>query len=594
MKYLGSTRRFYKFEIDRDLHFIDHDVICEGNQIKFYRPDPQNKGKRTFDTPGECIDFFNKKVNKMEPIMDGVERKSLDFNKVTMTKTVSGAEWKMIQPHLPEGSSKNKDDFTLFTDYLANNWKDRDKERFPKNPSLNRFAKTIVGRQKLISHQWGSYGIGRYFKSALVKHTPEEVIELMHNSHPNPKFLDHLKLIEEIDGGLFWLVAPFFVPNHKYEAIEDLESGIPNSSIGFLGMIRRPYVKEKTDKVLWTDLVPGGDEEDGEAVEGSLVGVESQFGAGAKSFGGFGSGKKSDDDYDETLGILIPYGEVAKIADNKDMHYFELSPVDDYSMISKENTDNDEGIFYDVFYGYKDNKREIQSLAYPKKHWTKGKATEHSKEITASLKDPANNPQPRDSGAGKTTKKKPKNDGGFYMKFFIEALGFTKDSEIEDQKGLDKVLESINEAVVEKVTSDVKDAETAVREEMETEKEEAIKVYVDTLELKDVKPEDLEQHLKDLAERAKNGVTAQETTVEEIVKFKINLGLVENEKDDLKAERETLNALSMDDLTRLRDQFKAKFEKDNPGKSQLNGDPDPEEEKKTIPKAPARSFQEVT
>ena len=180
------------------------------------------------------------------------------------------------------------------------------------------------------------------------------------------------------------------------------------------------------------------------------------------------------------------------------------------------------------------------------------------------------------------------------MKFFIEALGFTKDSEIEDQKGLDKVLESINEAVVEKVTTDVKDAETAVREEAETEKAAAIKVYVDALGTKDVKPEDLEQHLKDLAERAKNGVTAQETTVEEIVKFKINLGLVENDKDDLKAERETLNALTMDDLTRLCDQFKAKFEKDNPGKSQLNGDPDPEKEKKKLPAGPARAFQEMT
>ena len=135
-----------------------------------------------------------------------------------------------------------------------------------------------------------------------------------------------------------------------------------------------------------------------------------------------------------------------------------------------------------------------------------------------------------------------------------------------------------------------------MREEMKTEKEEAIKVYVDTLELKDVKPEDLEQHLKDLAERAKNGTTAQETTVEEIVKYKINLGLVENEKDDLKAERETLNALSMDDLTRLRDQFKAKFEKDNPGKSQLNGDPDPEKEKekKKLPAGPVGAFQELT
>lgn len=264
MWFVGSTRRKWLFEVSNTEH-LPEGISVDGNILKFDKV-PNKAGRKVFDSIDECLKW---KVDMEKQIKVTAGSRS-EINAIT------DQDWELISKMLPKGSDKTKEDFVKFTDYLCNNMIDRDIERFTEDV-LKRFAKTIIGKQKLSSpqggHNWSQYGIGRYFKSDILPIVKDEAKRL----HPDEKTFEKQYDYLTKEGGSKWLVADYYVPKHKTEIIEDIQSGLPSSSIGFGGVDRK---KVEHDGLKFIELVLTPETE---AFEGSLVGVEAQRNAGAKS-----------------------------------------------------------------------------------------------------------------------------------------------------------------------------------------------------------------------------------------------------------------------------------------------------------------------
>ena len=324
MKLLSESRRRYTFELPGELkNYEDQDGIkidVANSVVEFLRPDPDNKGQKIFETEEACDAWFAEQLKSgdVADVSEEIIYKAVGaINRTTAKKSITAKDWDLIERYLPENSGKGKDDFVVYDDWFAHNFRDRDNERFA-HKILKRFVKTIPGKQKLYNktgrgHDWFSAGIGKFFKAKLVKLTVAEMMDLVPN-HPNPKFKEHLEEIKGIDGALYFAVGSFFIPKSLSDVIDFIDSGIPNSSMGFTGALRKTFTDDK-DNFKWiefelTDRL--------EAVEVSFVGVESQTGSSIKSHGN----KKKE----------IPDGEETpvKIAPVED-------PPDDKSTLQTEN-----------------------------------------------------------------------------------------------------------------------------------------------------------------------------------------------------------------------------------------------------------------
>ena len=268
---IKQTRR--RFTLDTDLEDFEGDQVkCRNGEISFY--------KTRFKTIEDCDLWMKIKVNGMK-----TQYKS-QFNIKQGRADIQETDWELIKRFSPDARDGiiSKEDFVVFRDYLAYNLIDKDVERFPPDV-LQRFAETIVGKQKLGSkdtggHDWSTYGIGRYFKSEIEKQNIDEGLAALGGYVPSEKKRQKQKDVAQQDNGLLWLVAYYYVPTHLQKEIKDIGAGLTNSSIGFIGTKTR-NVNDKDGNFLYREYVLT---DALEAVEGSLVGVESQSGAGAKEF----------------------------------------------------------------------------------------------------------------------------------------------------------------------------------------------------------------------------------------------------------------------------------------------------------------------
>lgn len=284
------------------IRFKDY-VTVKQNQLLFPKTVP-GKDDETwiFNSVDDCekwIGEYEVEVQKMtNKGFVPMARTDMSFYGVKSTALkINTHDWEMMQRYFSGGDEFKESDFAIFESWLANNFLDRDRERFPKDV-LNSFNKSIVGKSKITAHQWGPPGNGRFYKSRIEELTVDQTLEMI--GHVTDKnFKKHLQRIKEIDGGIFWLVPTYYMLNvseNDKQAVREVRSGIvKDMSIGF-GAPRKIYLAEDLEeydiesspfgdspppegvKVLWKEFRNTKDKE-AEAYEGSHVFLGSQLGA---------------------------------------------------------------------------------------------------------------------------------------------------------------------------------------------------------------------------------------------------------------------------------------------------------------------------
>ena len=526
MELIKQSTRLFTFHIDDPLYFTDDGVQAKGYVLNFLKEHKDNIGKKTFRDEQECIEWYNKGNFKMDK-----QVKNLEYSFTTECKSISDTEWGLIEKLLPKGSTKTKDDFRIFTDYLANNIVDREKDRFSKKV-LNKFAQTIVGKQKLLSHRWPEHGIGKYFKATVKKFDIEQVLEMFDGKHPDPKIEELLKKIEEMDKGLLWLVAQYFMSTRKLTIIDDIESGIPNSSIGFMPM-PRVEIKDEDGNFLWYEfeLTP-----ESEALEGSLVGVPAQFGAGAKSYNESENTKKTpavsggeietDSLSDDCFAVIEPTG--LKDKEGKTL------PLNARHVPHHLGKEFDGEMVINAL-------KKIDELIPVTDRITEKKLRESARlHLLAHLK----------------SYDKPEKTGGKSMKFLLKSIGFDQEAELEEEP-LKTLFASIDTAFEAKL----KEA---------TENSDALSEQLKNIEsLYENKGEkSVFELIAEDFELAKYGRHAIGKLVDETVKYKVLLTLVESDEAKIKAEKDLLGTLTPEQIEAQYEQFKKKYDDEHPLLSQ--------------------------
>jgi hypothetical protein len=210
-----------------------------------------------------------------------MERTDKRFSGVsTKAVNITDEKWTKIKKFMPNSDRFERDQVRAFESYLANNFVDRDMDRFPK-AFLNSLSKTIVGKNKLNSHNWGELGNGKFFYSQVKRMSIDETLEFI-GGHPDKRFEQHLREIEDRDGGIFWLVPQYYMLNvtdKQQEAIMNIDAGIwGDMSIGFRAPKWVKVMDEKGENIKWWEFQNDGDTT-GEALEGSHVSVPAQYGA---------------------------------------------------------------------------------------------------------------------------------------------------------------------------------------------------------------------------------------------------------------------------------------------------------------------------
>jgi len=262
MKLVKRSRNNFIFKCPKSLSFKTPEVTAENGKILF--------SAKSFNNQSDCEAW----IKSGTP--DGIVINKSISDSIIEKSEITDKDWGLMVKLMPNGDSLDASQFVSFDDYLAFNIVDRSGERFPKNV-LNRLAKTLPGKLKIDSHNWDApSGIGKYYKTRLKKVSVDEMMKMSNDPRSNYKTL--LKEIEAKDKGLYWLVASFYVPIYNERAISDIGAGLTKSSIGLIGgsyiTVTDNNGNFKYYEYTLTDRT--------EAVEGSKVVVESQYGAEIK------------------------------------------------------------------------------------------------------------------------------------------------------------------------------------------------------------------------------------------------------------------------------------------------------------------------
>lgn len=189
-------------------------------------------------------------------------------------------EWDLIKSFMVRPDGFKAEDVRTYKFHLAHNFVDRDEERFTAG-TLNQFAKTIVGKEFLIAHSWGPPGEGKFYGAEVVQVDIDTAL-MIAADHPDPEVLRKLlERIQGIDGTIAMLDVKMYMLAESPWA-RKMDAGInTHVSIGF----KAPRAQEVTDedgKLLWREYrFQGNTKIKTEALEGSLVFLGSQYGAGS-------------------------------------------------------------------------------------------------------------------------------------------------------------------------------------------------------------------------------------------------------------------------------------------------------------------------
>jgi hypothetical protein len=523
MRFVIENRRNFVFQID------EHWKNCKIGEIEIkdgfiYFPKPAKASRhrgndfRMFRTKQECEDWYQNEVDAMS----GQFKK--DISITTKAVDITDAEWSKMIGFMPNPDRFEREDFRVYEDWLAHNFKDRDGERFSKKV-LMAFNRTLPGKGKMISHGWFGPGQGVYFDSRLEKMSIDETIDFV-GPHPDKNFRSILEQVVEKDKAIHWLVGKFYIRADKTQLIDDIDDGsAKKSSIGFRA--DRPVeVKDDDDNVLWMEYEGNGA---AEAIEGSIVGIESQYGARiTKDF--------SDDEIEPK--DIITVDEVIKPFANE--HACRLKEPGQYESFARKNCyRKHEGKCIDYVFGIKGGKSEAQSLRYKKELWTASQAKAHCKDKGGKFE-----------AAKDASDDKHKESGGL-MDLEIKSL----DLKIEVEDSEDSIKSFQNE--VDSKIQPIIDENATLKEEADAVKKVAgddpVAKFTEMKEATETATKESEDLRKDL--------------IEETVALGCLAGVVDKEKADEK--REFLKDLAVEKLLQVRDEYRKAVDEKFPRKGQL-------------------------
>lgn len=208
---------------------------------------------------------------------DGAARIVKTFQVLSKSVAIADEDWEAMKKFMVSPERFEKEDFRVYDAWLCHNFVDRDQERFSMGV-LQSFQKTIVGKALLTGHNWEGAGDGRYFKARLEQVSVDEAVKLA-GPHPGKELRAQLELIEKRDGGLYWLVASYYMLADDVARIRRIDSGIiSDMSIGFRAPKLEAVKAEDNERVLWWEY-RNSDNREAEALEGSHVFLGSQYGA---------------------------------------------------------------------------------------------------------------------------------------------------------------------------------------------------------------------------------------------------------------------------------------------------------------------------
>lgn len=361
MELVDKSRRSFKLECDKGWEFDFGDVSASGGTIRFQRPAIHETHRFVWDSVASCKLWILKHKEAMT--MDGfVANKRVDKNLYdvkAMPLKMNDREWEKVAKYMlnPERFDP-ENDVKVFRTYLANNFRDRDGERFPK-AVLNSFNKSIVGKSKLIGHNWGPPGDGRFYYSKLEAMTVDDALEFV-GAQPDKKFREHLEFIEERDGGIFWLVPRYYMINitpEQQQAILNIEAGIwKDMSIGFRAPAKYAIFADGKEAIANSEDQFGIQQDDrknqivfleyrntkdveSEALEGSHVFLGSQY--GAQTTKSFDVLEQKIDSLEKVIGEL-GNSEIGKKSKTRIDTDIEEEVDEKQSVENKENKDNEE------------------------------------------------------------------------------------------------------------------------------------------------------------------------------------------------------------------------------------------------------------
>ncbi|MDD5543910.1 MAG: hypothetical protein PHX83_12120 [Acidobacteriia bacterium] len=536
MKFVNQTRRKFIFDVTNIPDFELDGIRCKDGRIEFPRVHKDNSGRKTFEAIDDCSEWFEDFEAKREALHSksflGLSAKAAE---------VTDAEWEAVKKQMVDPAQFQKSDVRVYHPFLANNFIDRDGERFPVK-TLWAFAKTIVGKSLLPKgHDWGPPGNGRFYAADVKKVSVEETLALVGDG--SDKLRSQLAEIEKRDGGVYWLVPSFFVLASDQEFVRKMDAGIiKDMSIGFRGFSEP--VKDENGNVLWVEWVGQGGFEP-EAVEASFVFLGSQLGA---------RNAKSAKDPDE-----ITKEDAIKPFENE--HACRVNSPDQYERFARKNCEQKhEGKCIDVIYGIKDGKTEIQALRYPKSVWDVDDARKHCADRggsfeTASGKSADSAPEPEPANS-------PKQGGS--MKIEVKSLAVEKELELTED-AVKAFFAEINEQI----------------EEIQESAEEAVKAL-----------DEKTNSMADLEARAKLGDEYKSELIKEAIKYGVLAGLFQTDKTEAKTK--LFGKLEVEDIKALRDEYFSAYTEKHPpaSKSPDNHEPksDDKGKKKDKPTGPTKAY----
>ena len=527
-----------------------------------------------FKTVNDCTEYLEKHIEEL--IMSKIEFKSMKPMTKSLLGTgsksdkIEGNDWGIIQSFMVDPGQFKIDDVVVYRDFLAHNFLDRDKQRFPVD-MLKNFARTLPSKSKLLAHMHGGPGEGIYYKSIIQKLSIDETL-LRIPDHPNLKIKDHLEEIVKRDGSINWLIGWYYIlaTNGLRKVID---AGIArHSSISFAAE-SLVDVKDEDGNILWSEYTG-----DGEAREGSFVWLGSQFGAGTS--------KDADSqviearllDIENILRELKVDGngyetmtldEITKPLPSE--HACRLKSPGQYERFARKNCEQKhDGKCIDVIYGIKKGKSEIQSLRYKIKTWTASEARSHCKGRKGTFEAAAG----KDAGDVIPAQKSKKQSGGNIMdKVYFEAEGF--DKVLIDPEDLEGTITEVNEAVSEKVTKVTEELSKASEslKEKSNRLKDVEKVFGD-----DFTGESLKTVNNEYGQ-------LKENLVKDVIKFLQLNELLDNDEEKVKEKTDDLSKRPVKELFEKLTEQQAIYDKAHPGKPTL-GDDDKDKKKEELQMVP--------
>lgn len=133
--------------------------------------------------------------------MNKIRTKEFASNQIKSIKLDANDE-DLIKSYLldPDEFDFEKSEIVAFKALMANNFRDRIRERFPVE-ILGDFKESIPGKLRIENHDTNTR-IGKFYDAEVIEKTFDETLKLI-GTIPDAEFETHLKEIQEKDGGLY-------------------------------------------------------------------------------------------------------------------------------------------------------------------------------------------------------------------------------------------------------------------------------------------------------------------------------------------------------------------------------------------------------